>query len=803
LALLLVGIGCERVEPYRLPPTTNSIPPLFTQPGEPDPVAVARLLLHPDPAVRAATSNVLWRLRAPLPVRLQQEMNAAPDQPTRLDIARWLGRLGDTNCVGPLLASLEPKRRVPPSPAIRAAVIEALTTMGAPAIPALCHAAIDEELDPATERVAAEVLTRLGPAATQPIADALARWRVFPDPAELQMWVGVLRALGYTNSLPALDPVVEPATARAPDIGPPVGLLTPRDRAARALPADGVVRLTLHDALRRPGGRHADLDLELTRRGGAWDTTAYGYAPWFNDRNHDASVTVTGTTLHATVMVGDDNWVRGGVGDYAIEVSAGTYRGAFNAQPVSGAVTTSAWAHTWPPTPPVIAAGEHPRLLFRRHDLPALRARAATPFGRAVLRALQARLAADKKLYAVPVNEVTNWESGMDHAIGHGFLAVLFNDAMHGARGRALFTDRTVVMPYLGEHGERWPAPLSIFPLAYDLLYDHLTPAVRDDVSARMAAGQHLLSLELGPLHVFSAGSPPGLEGVPGLSALAGLREKGPFRLPEPQPPTPVHELTAPPTADGPVNKWTTGTLLRNWDGLSAEAIVQREIVGKEHAVIALPASMKGRLVSVIATDHPVAGKLEFGLPMTPPPVITINGRRLDDGALVILQPGRHQVVVETTAAFVRPTFAEADAFYAQALHRRHAWLKQRWLAAKAAHARDGEYAEAPLVLAECRRTEREWFRVHEGHGGTLEWLFLHGCRMTLGEGFAPDTPLPAEADAGWIASHGDRALCVLLGAAPASWRARVAEEFDRRGNLGRLSCTDLILAFVNYPLAP
>ncbi|MEC8942750.1 MAG: hypothetical protein VYC95_08460, partial [Verrucomicrobiota bacterium] len=34
------------------------------------------------------------------------------------------------------------------------------------------------------------------------------------------------------------------------------------------------------------------------------------------------------------------------------------------------------------------ASGEHPRLLFRRGDLPALRARAGTPEGRAILKRL-------------------------------------------------------------------------------------------------------------------------------------------------------------------------------------------------------------------------------------------------------------------------------------------------------------------------------------------------------------------------------------------------------------------------------
>jgi formylglycine-generating enzyme required for sulfatase activity len=95
------------------------------------------------------------------------------------------------------------------------------------------------------------------------------------------------------------------------------------------------------------------------------------------------------------------------------------------------------------------APGESPRLLFRRAELPTLRARAATPEGAAILRRLRylldgrdgegppAALQPAQQAYAgaaaveLPVGALT-----IGHAAGHGLLWQLTGDPRHAARGR-------------------------------------------------------------------------------------------------------------------------------------------------------------------------------------------------------------------------------------------------------------------------------------------------------------------------------------------------------------------------------
>jgi hypothetical protein len=76
--------------------------------------------------------------------------------------------------------------------------------------------------------------------------------------------------------------------------------------------------------------------------------------------------------------------------------------GAPGGQPPAAVAPAAAPPATWAPEPPwpvpvpgwaPLGPGEHPRLVFRASDLPALRARAQTPEGREILRLTRENLA--------------------------------------------------------------------------------------------------------------------------------------------------------------------------------------------------------------------------------------------------------------------------------------------------------------------------------------------------------------------------------------------------------------------------
>lgn len=117
-----------------------------------------------------------------------------------------------------------------------------------------------------------------------------------------------------------------------------------------------------------------------------------------------------------------------------------------------GAVGAQEAANPWPaPVPGWVApaAGEHPRLIFRRADIPALRQRAATPQGQQMVAHLKALLGGGEAMPAefssdAPVNSVNEAEVGkhpvgtftMSHASGFGMLYVLTGEKRYADLAR-------------------------------------------------------------------------------------------------------------------------------------------------------------------------------------------------------------------------------------------------------------------------------------------------------------------------------------------------------------------------------
>ena len=159
------------------------------------------------------------------------------------------------------------------------------------------------------------------------------------------------------------------------------------------------VELRLFDALFRgemPGEQPASLILLLGRENDHW-RRAYGVARDLTEDVHVGRIVKARLTdktftlsLAMTIVIG--RFRESASFDVDLKRDAGgLYRGRYGGRFRGMAVRGDAEAEVLPPhrRPPAgfqpVAPGEHPRLLFRRSDLDALRKKADTPFGKAAL----------------------------------------------------------------------------------------------------------------------------------------------------------------------------------------------------------------------------------------------------------------------------------------------------------------------------------------------------------------------------------------------------------------------------------
>jgi len=175
-------------------------------------------------------------------------------------------------------------------------------------------------------------------------------------------------------------------------------------------------------------------------------------------------------------------------------------------------VTVAPVTTPWPAKVPDFvapAAGEHPRLLFRKTDIPALRKRAETADGKAIIAQLKALLGGGDAMptkYSTekPVNSVDETAVGkqtigtftLSHGAGFGMLYVLTGEQKY-----ADFSRECVEKIFEGQVDRdsryNWATPgtgfrmgfvLQSICMAYDLSYDGWTPEYRKSVMDRVMA---------------------------------------------------------------------------------------------------------------------------------------------------------------------------------------------------------------------------------------------------------------------------------------------------------------------------
>lgn len=147
------------------------------------------------------------------------------------------------------------------------------------------------------------------------------------------------------------------------------------------------------------------------------------------------------------------------------------------------------------------APGEHPRLFFRKGDLPALRQRAATPEGKAIIARLRHLLGGNGESFPTwfskvnshlpgPVPNESNHDPGsfsLDHAAGYGLLYQITGEQRYADLGRkafellisgtrdATYSGYSLVKPQPECAGRSW----AVAAIGYDLCYDGWDPAFR------------------------------------------------------------------------------------------------------------------------------------------------------------------------------------------------------------------------------------------------------------------------------------------------------------------------------------
>lgn len=137
-----------------------------------------------------------------------------------------------------------------------------------------------------------------------------------------------------------------------------------------------------------------------------------------------------------------------------------------------------------------LAPGEHPRLFFRKSDLPELKRRAATPEGQEIVARIKATLGGGEdmpkqlskatKAYDNLKERLPEGAYTVSHAAGFGMLYQLTGDKKYAGLGRQCFElalagqrDRDDRYSFRAPGGQLRAGPsLGMYALAYDLCYD-------------------------------------------------------------------------------------------------------------------------------------------------------------------------------------------------------------------------------------------------------------------------------------------------------------------------------------------
>jgi hypothetical protein len=318
------------------------------------------------------------------------------------------------------------------------------------------------------------------------------------------------------------------------------GSQAPESRSIDPAKLSGNISLTLKHGVWKPWQDkpvYQDITLDLVCDRGRCQPDVWAYAPSFNrDVDHEGILKLSQLnrvwhlTVEMKIQFHPDN-PKLEKATYTIELIPykqgwlGSYSGQFNHRSLGGEVTAS-MSPAWPvaiPNHQPIHPREHPRLAFRQQQLPALREKAKTPEGRAILAQL-------KKTLKTPIYYEAYVPNGGYHAAGYCLLSVLNQDAEATETAWQL-VDNSIKRP-----GPRFleQAPIVAgVALAYDLCYQNWSQERLKTVSRWLVAQSNRLIRGDSPQRGWNS-SPwsnwyARAKGAAGLAALATLDEPQAF----------------------------------------------------------------------------------------------------------------------------------------------------------------------------------------------------------------------------------------------------------------------------------
>lgn len=363
-------------------------------------LGVARASSDTNTAVRGAATRLLAAMGPPAIEPMLEVMGEGSDEARvqRIGVIAGIESEESVSALIGLLPQYATQFPMQETPLIKA-LLNALAAKGEPAAAAALPI-IEEPGNLALKSAAAALFGRLkSKSAVVAVRDRLLTWKAMASAAEWRLWNDMLKAMDTAESRDALASLQThyasiagklPGTPAAPSYAP-IAPRKPNDPSGYT----GELSLLLKRPPAGSGRKGINLDLEMTAEAGAWDRV------WscdsVNRAIHEGLVLDIKTTAGAFDMrvghlVNDDPWVQGGFADLHLKLKRpaggkgpveGTYEGTYRGEPVSGTVT----GEERPRRPIVVKdfvplhPDEHPRLLFRRHELAAVRKRASTAMG--------------------------------------------------------------------------------------------------------------------------------------------------------------------------------------------------------------------------------------------------------------------------------------------------------------------------------------------------------------------------------------------------------------------------------------
>jgi hypothetical protein len=344
------------------------------------------------------------------------------------------------------------------------------------------------------------------------------------------------------------------------------------------------LELTLVNGLHHgtPGPQTPNLMMDLDRRGGQWDR-AWANARNFNvsihwGRVNSAQIASDSIALDLVMRIEGDSWVQGGRAYYQVALKRaadGTLEGTFQGKFKGKDYTGRAFGRVKPPVAVragfvPVEPGEHPRLIFRKSDIPRLRALAQTPFGKAALAALPRPIVQEG---GKPIIDDKTGEAKSLDAIGMGVKYHLTGEAQWAERCReaVAWHMNDVGVPAFAR-GRQWGPRIEQVAVGFDLCCDAWPTEFRKQVASYL---RYTCTTMFNDPQKFGRGinwtvgsnyAGPIFAGV-AFSGLALVGEPGPEPT-RPQPPSGVDEI-APvefqPQAGVPVVPLPVGAAARQW----------------------------------------------------------------------------------------------------------------------------------------------------------------------------------------------------------------------------------------------